>query len=144
MSDERRLVRGSCLCGSIRYEVTGPLRGALNCHCSMCRKAHGAAFRSRAAVRRADFRFTQGESLLARYESSPGTHRCFCSRCGSPLVSFFDGNPNTLGLPLGALDDDPGVRPGCHVYVGSKAPWFEITDELPRFDELPPPVVRAK
>jgi hypothetical protein len=144
MSDEQLLVRGSCLCGSIRYEVMGPLRGALNCHCSMCRKAHGAAFRSRAAVRRADFQFTQGESLLSRYESSRGNYRCFCSRCGSPLVSFFDADPNTIGLPLGALDDDPGVRPGCHVHVASKAPWYEITDELPRFDEVPPSFIKGR
>jgi hypothetical protein len=81
--------------------------------------------------------------LLTRYESSPGTFRCFCSRCGSPLVSFFDVDANTAGLPLGALDDDPGVRPGCHLYVASKAPWYEITDELPRFDEVPPPAIKG-
>jgi len=144
MSSEPRLVRGSCLCGSIRYEVTGALRGAVNCHCTMCRKAHGAAFRTRAAVRRGDFRFTQGESLLTRYESSPGHYRCFCSRCGSPIVSVFDADPSTVGLPFGALDDDPGVRPLCHVHVASKAPWYDITDELPRFDEVPPSPVKGR
>lgn len=86
--------------------------------------------------------------MLTRYESSPGTHRCFCSRCGAPIVSFFDADPNVIGLPLGALDDDRltpgrgatlGVRPRCHVHVASKAPWYDIADELPRFDELPQP-----
>ena len=144
MSSEPRLVRGSCLCGSIRYEVTGELRRAVNCHCTMCRKAHGAAFRTRAAVRREDFRFTQGESLLTRYESSPGHYRCFCSRCGSPIVSVFDADPSTVGLPFGALDDDPGVRPLCHVHVASKAPWYDITDELPRFDEVPASPVKGR
>ena len=132
------MLRGSCLCGNIRYEIAGTLDTPLYCHCSMCRKAHGSAFRVRAGVRRADFRFTAGEELLSRYESSPGTTRSFCRRCGSPMVSFFADAPEMLGLALGSLDDDPGVAPLCHVFVGSKAPWHEITDGLPRFEALPP------
>jgi len=132
------VLRGSCLCGGLCYEITGPLRGALNCHCSMCRKAHGAAFRSRAAVARSDFRWVTGDALLAGYRSSPGTTRTFCRVCGSNLISIFDDAPEVLGLALGTLDDDPGVRPGCHVFVASKAPWHDITDSLPRYDQLPP------
>jgi hypothetical protein len=131
------MLHGSCLCRGIRYEINGKLADTLNCHCSMCRKAHGAAFRSRARVRSADFRLTSGEELLTFFESSPGTHRGFCRVCGSPIVSKFDAYPALLGLPLGALDDDPGVRPQMHVYVASKAPWFTITDDLPQFAELP-------
>jgi hypothetical protein len=131
------MLHGSCLCQGIRYEISGELRDALNCHCSMCRKAHGAAFRSRARVRAADFRLVSGEELLTFYQSSPGTHRGFCRVCGSPIVSKFDANPAVLGLPLGALDDDPGVRPQLHVHVASKAPWFSIIDDLPQFAELP-------
>ena len=133
------MLHGSCLCRGIRYEISGELKDALNCHCSMCRKAHGAAFRSRARVRAADFRLVSGEELLTFYQSSPGTHRGFCRVCGSPIVSKFDANPAVLGLPLGPLDDDPGVRPMLHVHVASKAPWFSITDDLPQFAELPPP-----
>jgi hypothetical protein len=103
----------------------------------MCRKAHGAAFRSRARVGAADFRWVQGEDLVNYYESSPGTHRGFCRICGSPLVSRFDDYPSQYGLPLGALDDDPGVKPKLHVFVAHKAPWFDITDGLPQFPELP-------
>jgi len=66
------MLRGSCLCGSVRYEVRQPLGRIVHCHCSMCRKAHGAAFRTRAAVRVADFRWIAGEDLLTHYESSPG------------------------------------------------------------------------
>ena len=110
---------------------------ALNCHCSMCRKAHGAAFRSRARIRAADFRWVQGEELVTYYESSPGNHRGFCRVCGTPLLSRFDQHPSSYGLPLGALDDDPGVKPGLHVFAAYKAPWFDITDELPQFAELP-------
>jgi hypothetical protein len=141
--EEVAMLHGSCLCRGIRYEISGELRGALNCHCSMCRKAHGAAFRSRATVRSADFHLTCGEDLLTFYESSPGNHRGFCRVCGSPLVSKFDAYPSVLGLPLGALDDDPGVRPQAHVYVASKAPWFTITDDLPQFAEAPPAKVPA-
>jgi hypothetical protein len=139
MSDERdnSVLRGSCLCGGIRYQVTGPLTNPLNCHCSMCRKAHGAAFRSRAGVRAADFRWLSGEELLTWYESSPGNHRGFCCQCGSPMLSRFDFKRSVYGLPLGALDDDPNIKPGMHVFVANKAPWHDITDDLPQHMELP-------
>lgn len=131
------MLRGSCQCGGVRYEISGALRGALNCHCSMCRKLQGSAFRSRAAVKAADFRWVQGEELITWYESSPGNHRGFCRVCGSPLLSRFDFDPSVHGLPLGALDDDPGVKPKLHVFVADKAPWFDITDELPQHPGLP-------
>ena len=130
------MIAGSCLCGGVRFEIKGTLSGALNCHCSMCRKAHGAAFRSRARVNAQDFRWLAGEPLVTWYQSSPGTHRGFCSVCGAKLLSRFDGYPSSHGFPLGALDDDPGVRPALHVFVAHKAPWYEITDDLPRYAEL--------
>jgi hypothetical protein len=132
------MLKGSCLCGSVRYEINGPLDGARNFHCSLCRKAHGAAFRSRASVRSQDFRWGAGENLITWYDTSPVTHRGFCSRCGSPLLSRFDARPEVYGLPLGCLDKDPGVKPAMHIFVGSKAAWFEITDSLPRHEEAPP------
>ena len=132
------MLRGSCLCARVQYEISGPLSYPLNCHCSMCRKAHGAAFRSRARVKADDFRWTQGAELVTYYESSPGNHRGFCRTCGSPLLSRCDSDPRSYGLPLGALDDDPGIKPGFHVFVASKAPWYDITDQLPQFAELPP------
>jgi len=103
----------------------------------MCRKATGAAFRTRVAVPANSFRWVSGEGLLSGYESSPGTTRTFCRVCGSTLVSLFTENPQTIGLAMGTLDDDPGVRAEFHVFAGSKAPWFEITDRLPQFDEFP-------
>jgi hypothetical protein len=98
----------------------------------MCRKAQGSAFRSRAAVKSAEFKFVQGEELITFFESSPGNHRGFCRVCGSPILSKFDNYPNYYGLPLGALDDDPGTQPKLHVHVASKASWFTITDDLPQ------------
>lgn len=131
------MLRGSCLCGGVRYEISGPLSAALNCHCATCRKAHGAAFRSRARVRATDLRFTAGEQLLTFFESSPGNRRGFCRVCGSPLLTKFDADASIFSLPLGPLDDDPGIRPTMHVFVGSKAPWLTIADGLPQFAELP-------
>jgi hypothetical protein len=141
-------VRGSCLCGGVKYEITGPLLRPLNCHCSLCRKQQGAAFRSRARVRRNDFKWIKGEELVTYYEATPGYRRGFCRVCGSPIINraephsrLVESHPQTLaefGIALGTLDDDPGVRPESHIFVGSKAPWFEITDDLPQFAELPP------
>jgi hypothetical protein len=103
----------------------------------MCQKAHGSAFRSRAAVKSTEFEFVQGEELITFYESSPGNHRGFCRVCGSPILSKYDFLPNNYGLPLGALDDDPGIQPELHVYVANKAPWYTITDDLPQWPAKP-------
>ncbi|HEX3695471.1 MAG TPA: GFA family protein [Polyangia bacterium] len=127
------MVNGSCLCGGIKYQVDGAIGEVVNCHCSMCRKATGAAFRTRGAVAAPAFRWVTGEELLSKYESSPGQTRTFCRVCGATLVTFFRDHPDQLGLPLGTLDDDPGVRPSAHVFVASNALWFEITDGLPQF-----------
>jgi hypothetical protein len=126
--------RGSCLCRRVTYEIVGELTDVLNCHCSMCRKLHAAAFRTRAKVNAKDWRTLTGEQFIKFYESSPGERKGFCSECGSSLFTKFDANPDVLGFPLGTLDTDPGVKAMCHVFVGSKAPWFDITDDLPQHD----------
>jgi hypothetical protein len=141
-------IRGSCLCGGIKFEIDGPLLRPLNCHCTFCRKQQGAAFRSRARVLRRDFKWLQGEDLVRSYESTPGFRRGFCGVCGSPVVNWAEphspyaqSNPRTLteyGIALSILDDDPGVRPECHSFVRSKAAWFEITDDLPQYEAYPP------
>jgi hypothetical protein len=97
------MITGSCLCGGVSYEIDGKIGPALNCPCSMCRKATGAAFRSRVAVPRKNFRWVTGEDLLTYYDSSPTTTRTFCKVCGSTLLSLFHDNPGTLGLPTGTL-----------------------------------------
>lgn len=126
---------GSCLCRRVRYRIHGPMTDVLNCHCSMCRKLHAAAFRTRAKVASKDWEWVSGEKLVKYYESSPGEHKGFCSECGSSLLTRFDQHPEVLGFPLGTLDTDPGVRAERHVFVGSKAPWFDITDQLPQHEE---------
>lgn len=130
-------ITGRCLCEAVRYEIIGPLGPIFNCHCSKCRRWHGAAFRTRASVTRARFRWLSGEHLLKEYRSSDNVTKTFCSVCGSNLASFYRDRPEVVGLPLGGLEQDPGDRPEAHIFVGSKAPWHEITDGLPQFDSWP-------
>ncbi len=137
------VIRGSCLCGGVKFEIVGPLTGASNCHCSMCQKQQGAAFRSRARVEKSDFKWIQGEQLVNFYESTPGFSRGFCRVCGSPILNKISNteelaphnadSTSRFGIALATLDDDPGVRPTAHAFVASKAPWFTITDDLPQF-----------
>ncbi len=127
-------IRGSCLCGQIRYEIRGSLGPASHCHCSMCRKAHGAAFGSYSRVRHADFAWLAGADRVVSYESSPGVSRTFCGRCGSTLQYITTNRPESFALALGTVDDDPRIRPSHHMFVGSKAPWYEIGDSLPRYE----------
>jgi len=131
-------LHASCLCQGVAIEIDGPVKDLVFCHCVMCRKAHGSAFRARGRVRAKDLRWVRGEGLVRFYESSPGQHRGFCSICGSNIFTKFSEAPEVLGLALGILDDDPGTRPICHVFVGSKAPWYEIADGLPQHESLPP------
>ena len=130
-------IQGGCLCGDVRFEIDGPLTGASNCHCSMCRKAHGAAFGTYALVKATDFRIVSGADRITRYRSSPGVLRTFCSRCGSTLQWLRESKPDIVDIALGVIDGDPGVRPSSHIYVGSKAPWHDITDGLPQYEASP-------
>jgi len=132
MSDRLEPIRGACLCASVRYEVRGALGRAVNCHCGMCRKAHGAAFGTYARVQDSDFVLLAGRDDIAAYRSSAEVTRTFCRRCGSTLQFISTRRPGSFSLALGTLDADPGVRPALHIFVGSKAPWFDITDHLPQ------------
>lgn len=130
------MLKGSCLCGQVRYEAR-EVAVISHCHCSMCRKAHGAAFATFASVLKDDFRFTAGADQVASYPSAPDNVRCFCRTCGSNLPKLNRTGENMV-IPLGGLDGDPVRRPALHMFAGSKAPWHEILDELPQFDEWVP------
>lgn len=132
------MLKGSCLCGSIRYEIDGNLDRLTHCHCSQCRKAHGAAFGSYVKVERSRFRLLCGEESIVSYVSSPGVRRTFCARCGATLQFIRDSAPDRFSLALGTLDSDPGALPSCHIFVASKAPWFEITDGSPQYEQYRP------
>ena len=132
------MLRGSCLCRAVRYEIAGAVHDVHHCHCSMCRKAHGTAFSTFARITADDFRLVDGEEQVRRYRSSPPIERTFCATCGARLTVRFDGMPDAVWVSVGTMDDDPAVRAGAHVFVGSKAAWEDITDGLPQFGEFGP------
>jgi len=131
------MIRGGCLCGEVRYEISGAFMEMCYCHCQMCRRAHGAPFGSYAAINPEQHRFTQGEQWIARYQSSTDAARTFCRRCGSKLAFQNSRTPDEIWIPAGTFDDDPGIRPTYHMFVDSKAPWLEITDDLPQHSGEP-------
>ena len=105
---------GSCLCGAVQYEIANPLRFARNCHCTMCRKATGAAFATWAYVEYRDFRWIHGSDLLGEYRSSPDVSRTFCKVCGSTLQYIADqAFPDAFGLALGTVNGDPQAVNRC-------------------------------
>jgi hypothetical protein len=135
MDDDR--LDGGCLCGAVRYQITAPLGITEHCHCSMCRKAHAAAFSTNAVVPADAFQVTRGERLLSEYASSPNRRKNFCSRCGTQLfIRRLDETAYTV-VTLATIDGDPRARPVRHVHATSKAPWYDITDRLPQFATYP-------
>jgi len=105
----------------------------------MCRKAHGSVFTTWAKVRREDFSYSAGTEYLVEYQSSPEVTRSFCRRCGGRFVYDWPSvAPEYLWVAAGTFDDDPGMRPACHIFVDSKADWYEITDSLPQYADYPP------
>lgn len=135
------LVRGSCLCGGVAFEMTGTPRGVTHCHCSRCRKVRGTANATNLLVALDGVRYVRGADLLTTYkvpEAKRFTH-VFCRVCGASMPRFDEALGFAI-VPMGAFDDDPGIRPGRHIFVDSKAPWDEITDDLPRFPGPPPSI----
>ncbi|HEU4627181.1 MAG TPA: GFA family protein [Steroidobacteraceae bacterium] len=132
-------VTGSCLCGEVGYRITGTRLRMVNCHCENCRRARSAAYAQNLFVPAKHFRWTRGEKQIVTYRL-PGDgafSTAFCRRCGSDLPRASQGEAVVI-VPAGTLDGDPGVRPEAHICVAEKATWFEITDTLPRYEEMPP------
>jgi hypothetical protein len=131
------MIRGSCLCGGIRFRIAGKLYGCALLSWLDVPEGVGQRLSRPRTVKAAEFEFVRGAELVTFYQSSPANHRGFCRVCGSPIISKFDAHPKYYGLPLGVLDDDPEIRPTHHVHVASKAPWLTITDDLPQLPEGP-------
>ena len=133
--DAERTLTGRCECGRVTYRVADAFRYALNCHCSRCRAATGAAFKPLAGIERDRFEVTAGaDALLVHGE--PDANDTRCATCGSLLFSVVQDGAR-VHVALGSLRDAPAMRPQNHMMVGSKAPWHEITDDLPQFDGYP-------
>lgn len=131
------MTRAACLCGAVRYELTAPLTMMAHCHCSMCRKHHGAAFATFVGGPLDGFRWLAGEEQLGTYRSSEHGSRSYCKTCGAvgPVLMREMG---FAAAPAGNLEGDPGIRPQNHMFVASKAPWYTITDALPQHAGYPP------
>lgn len=130
-------VRGRCLCGGVRYEITQPFQRAGYCQCSRCRKVTGAMAALNGRVARAGFRLLAGEELLTVYHpADDAPPALFCRTCGSSMFRCWWPPTEWVGIRLGTLDDDPGIRPQYRLFVDSRAPWDELPDDgLPRFPE---------
>jgi len=132
-SPNERVLRGKCECGTVRYTVADAFLYAANCHCSQCRAATGSAFKPFAGIERGKLELTDGQDRLLIF-GEEDLNNTRCGACGSLLFSVVrDGA--YVHVALGSLVDAPSIRPTEHIFVGSKAPWFEITDDLPQFEE---------
>jgi len=128
---------GSCLCGAVSYEFEGEPRIVVNCHCSRCRKATGAAVATWVLVPLTQFRWLSGEERLRQFSSSEHAQRLFCDTCGAAMGNLTSKRPGLMHLASGSLDRAPELKVACHVHVASKASWHQITDAIPQFDEEP-------
>ena len=138
MHGSRSTLHGGCLCGAVRYSISGPLGLAEYCHCSRCRKAHGSAFSANVVVPAAAFELARGADAIREFAPSAGRRRQFCGSCGSPLFIRRLAAPDVVVVALGSLDDDAAIRaPERHVFTDSKAPWHEIAGDLPRWRIYP-------
>lgn len=130
------MLAGRCFCGAVTYEVSDQFSYAANCHCSSCRRTTGSAFKPFASIVREKLRVASGRSQLLIF-GDERANNTLCRSCGSLLYSVVrDGA--YVHVAMGTLVDSPSIRPTHHIFVGSKAPWFDITDSLPQFAEFPP------
>ena len=130
------MLRGRCACNATAYEVADEFVAAFNCHCSNCRALTGAAFLPWGEIERGKLRVTKGEASLMVIVDADADHGMRCGSCGS-LVYWTVRDRTAVRIPYGSLVDEPTLKPTAHMFVGSKAPWHEILDDLPRYDEYP-------
>lgn len=132
-------ITGHCLCGRVRFEVSEPFLDAHYCHCNRCQRRTGTAFSASAEAAPGSFRVVEGEELIRAFRPGDGWNKFFCGECGGHVYSQSHVDPNIIGVRLGAVDGDPGVRPSCHQYVAYAVSWQSLPDDgLPRYDERMP------
>lgn len=129
--------QGSCLCGSVRYEIHGDISSPIICHCQKCRKVNGSAYAVNGLIKSAEFKLLTDPAVLKEYSSSEGVYRVFCGNCGAPIYSRRDNDPAHYRLRLGLLDTPLPQPPQAHIFVASKAEWEQICDNLPQYAERP-------
>ena len=131
------MITGKCECAKVQYQVAGELKDYCHCHCSICRRLHGAAFVTWGGISRGEFSYTSGQDNLSSYSFSENADSIFCKNCGSRILVDFKPDADMLYTTLGTVHGDVVCPPGFHQFVGSKAPWFEISDDLPQHDGWP-------
>lgn len=129
------MIQGHCECKRVSYQADCEISDFSHCHCSQCRRLHGAAYATFAGVAADKFRYLSGEEDIRKYYSSDDHERVFCGNCGSNILVRVDGYPDNLYLSMGAVDGNPKLPEAYHIYVGSKAPWHEITDDAVQYEE---------
>lgn len=131
-------ISGSCLCGDVSYEFTGPVKVFQYCHCTRCQKITGSAHASNIIIDPGNFKWIEGEDNVGRYELSEAKHfaSSFCKTCGSTLP-WLAQTKKAMIVPAGTLDDDPKVKPVHNIFYVDKACWYENVDNLVKYDELP-------
>ena len=125
-------MRGSCLCGTVRYKYHGPTADISLCHCHQCQKAQGSAFVAIMPVATADFVWIQGRDAVREFNSSGDKYRAFCSLCGSPLYSRRDAKPEVYRLRLGTLDEPLLQTARHHKFYAERVSWYQTRDDLPK------------
>ena len=128
----KRTLRGACQCGAVTYTVADEFDFAVNCHCSICRRATGAAFKPTAGISQDKLQIAGGHDSIMMFNASTW-HDKRCGLCGSLLFAVVQ-NGAYGHVAMGTLLDDPTIRPTAHIFVGSMAHWFTITDDLPQYD----------
>jgi hypothetical protein len=127
-----RVIAGGCLCGAVRFEVSDALERVVHCHCTMCQRAHGAAFVTWAPLPSERVRITRGDAEIVRYRSSEIGTRSFCGTCGSSMFCTLDTHPGVIDVAVGCLAPNHGAVPRVHVFWDDRAGWAELGDSLPR------------
>jgi hypothetical protein len=136
MPSEDAPLTGSCACGTIRFEVTQPFTTSGYCHCKRCQRRTGTMWSINAMVDRAGFRLTQGADALRVWRPEGGSPKAFCGHCGGHVHSGDPEGSKPLGVRLGQLDGDPGIRPQWRQWVESAPDWYPLPDDgLPRFPQ---------
>jgi len=128
------LLTGGCGCGAVRFEITEPLTSATYCHCTRCQRRSGTAASANGKTTPGSFRIVEGEGEIRSWQPEGGSEKAFCGRCGSALFSRTPGDPPGIGVRLGAIDGDPGIRPQFRQHVATAAVWERLPDDgLRRF-----------
>ena len=129
------MIEGHCECNRVAFEADCEITDFSHCHCSQCRRVHGAAYATFAAVDANRFRYLTGENDLKIYKSSGDHDRVFCGNCGSNILVSLKDDSDFLYLSMGAVEGNPKLPEAYHIFVGSKAPWHEITDDHVQYEE---------